>query len=62
MIPVTESVNLPFFTQFIDHCGAEWPNDVMTRAADAMLDELARITAIIRPKTPAMTEPGVPVA
>jgi len=26
------------------------PNDALTRSADAMLDELARITALIRPK------------
>jgi len=61
MIPVAESVNLPFFTQFIDDSGAVRPNDVMTRSADAMLDELARITALIRPKVPVTSEPGVPV-
>jgi NAD(P)H-dependent FMN reductase len=61
MIPVAESVNLPFFTQFIDDSGTVRPNDVMTRSADAMLDELARITALIRPKVPVTSEPGVPV-
>ena len=61
MIPVAESVNLPFFTQFIDDSGAVRPNDVMTRSAGAMLDELARITALIRPKVPVTSEPGVPV-
>lgn len=59
MIPVAESVNLPFFTQFIDDSGTVQPNDVMTRSADAMLDELARITALIRPKVPVASEPGV---
>jgi len=59
MIPVAESVNLPFFTQFIDDSGTVRPNDVMTRSADAMLDELARITALIRPKVPVTSEPGV---
>ena len=59
MIPVAESVNLPFFTQFIDDSGTVQPNDVMTRSADAMLDELARITALIRPKVPVTSEPGV---
>ena len=59
MIPVAESVNLPFFTQFIDDSGAVRPNDVMTRSADAMLDELARITALIRPKVPVTSEPVV---
>jgi NAD(P)H-dependent FMN reductase len=59
MIPVAESVNLPFFTQFIDDSGTVQSNDVMTRSADAMLDELARITALIRPKVPVTSEPGV---
>jgi len=59
MIPVAESVNLPFFTQFIDDSGTVRPNDVMTRSAYAMLDELARITALIRPKVPVTSEPGV---
>ena len=59
MIPVAESVNLPFFTQFIDDTGTVRPSDEMNRSADAMLDELARITALIRPKAPAANEPGV---
>jgi NAD(P)H-dependent FMN reductase len=59
MIPVAESVNLPFFTQFIDDSGTVRPNDVMTRSADAMLDELARITALIRPKASVAPEVGV---
>ena len=59
MIPVAESVNLPFFGQFIDESGTVRPNDVMMRSADAMLDELARITALIRPKTPATSAPAV---
>jgi NAD(P)H-dependent FMN reductase len=59
MIPVAESVNLPFLAQFIDDSGAVRPNEMMTRSADAMLDELARITALIRPKTPVTPEPAV---
>ena len=59
MIPVAESVNIPFFSQFIDDSGMVRANDVMARSADAMLDELARITALIRPHTPAMAERGV---
>jgi NAD(P)H-dependent FMN reductase len=49
MVTVAESVNIPFFAQFIDEAGKVRPNDAMTRAADAMLDELARITALLRP-------------
>jgi len=67
MIPVAESVNIPFFSQFIDASGVVQPNEVMTRAADAMLDELARVTALIRPNATASAaseeaaeaEPGV---
>ena len=61
MIPVAESVNIPFFNQFIDDSGTVRPNDLMTRSADAMLDELARVTALVRPKTAAVSEPVVPV-
>ena len=50
MIPVVESVNIPFFSQFIDEAGQVRANDVMTRAADAMLDELLRITGLLRPQ------------
>jgi NAD(P)H-dependent FMN reductase len=49
MVTVAESVNIPFFPQFIDEAGKVRPNDAMTRAADAMLDELVRITALLRP-------------
>ncbi|MGA3031388.1 MAG: NAD(P)H-dependent oxidoreductase [Candidatus Limnocylindrales bacterium] len=50
MIPVAESVNIPFFSQFIDDAGRVRPNDVMNGAADAMLDELARVTTLLRPR------------
>jgi NAD(P)H-dependent FMN reductase len=59
MIPVAESVNLPFFTQFIDASGTVRPSDEMNRSADAMLDELARITALVRPKVSVVSEPGI---
>jgi NAD(P)H-dependent FMN reductase len=48
MLPVVESVNVPFFTQFIREGRVE-PNEVMTQAADAMLDELVRTEAALRP-------------
>ena len=48
LLPVVESVNIPFFTQFIRDGRVE-PNEVMTHAADAMLDELVRIEAALRP-------------
>lgn len=59
MIPVLESVNIPFFSQFIDEAGHVRPNDVMTRAADAMLDELVRITALLRPQAAGVADATV---
>jgi NAD(P)H-dependent FMN reductase len=50
MVPVVESVNIPFFTQFINEAGDIRPSDSMTRAADAMLNELLRITTLLRPQ------------
>ena len=50
MVTVAESVNIPFFSQFIDEAGEVRPSDAMTRAADAMLDELLRITGLLRPQ------------
>ena len=43
MLPVTESVNIPFHAQFIDDEGRVQANEVMEGAADAMLDELQRL-------------------
>jgi hypothetical protein len=49
MFPVVESVNIPFHTQFLDEDGVLVPNEVMEQAADAMLTELARTEAALRP-------------
>jgi NAD(P)H-dependent FMN reductase len=57
MLPVVESVNIPFHTQFLDEDGALQPNEIMEQAADAMLDELVRTEAALRPLRPA-TEPA----
>jgi NAD(P)H-dependent FMN reductase len=47
MLPVFESVSIPFHAQFIDEDGAVQANEVMERAADSMLDELARTQAAL---------------
>lgn len=47
MIPVTESVNIPFHAQFIDDEGRLQANEVMETAADAMLDELLRLNGAL---------------
>jgi NAD(P)H-dependent FMN reductase len=49
MLPVTDSVNIPFFTQFLDQDGMLRPNAIMEQAADTMLDELVRTEAALRP-------------
>jgi NAD(P)H-dependent FMN reductase len=49
MFPVFESVNIPFHTQFLDSGGVLVPNEIMEQAADAMLNELGRTEAALRP-------------
>jgi NAD(P)H-dependent FMN reductase len=49
MLPVFESVNIPFHSQFIDEEGLVQANEIMELAADAMLDELVRTEAALRP-------------
>ena len=47
MVAVTDSVNIPFFAQFIDDDGVFHPNDVSAGALTAMLDEIARYTTVL---------------
>jgi NAD(P)H-dependent FMN reductase len=49
MTPVFEAVSIPFVAEFIGAGGALVPNEVMERAAAAMLDELVRVSAALRP-------------
>ena len=51
-LPVYDSVNIPFHTQFFDSDGVFRPNEVMEQAADTMLDELVRTEAALRPVRP----------
>ena len=48
MVPVFESVNIPFHTQFIRD-GQFHANEVLEQAAPAMLDELLRLDGALRP-------------
>jgi NAD(P)H-dependent FMN reductase len=48
MVPVTESVNIPFHTQFLVD-GKVQANETMEQAASAMLDELVRLEGALRP-------------
>lgn len=49
MTPVFEAVSIPFVQQFIGEDGSLTPNDVMTGAVKAMLDELGRVSEALRP-------------
>ncbi len=48
MFPLFEAVSIPFHTQFIDEDGLVVANEVMEKAATAMLDELVRTEAALR--------------
>jgi NAD(P)H-dependent FMN reductase len=48
MTPLFEQVNIPFYQQFIED-GAVRANEVMEQAAVAMLDQLVRMEALLRP-------------
>ena len=49
MVPVFESVNIPFVHNLIGDDGELAPNEIMDQAAVAMLDELARIGRALAP-------------
>lgn len=49
MTPVVEAVSIPFVAQFVGDEGEIEANEVMERAADAMLTELRRYTDALRP-------------
>lgn len=49
MMPVVEQVNIPFFQQFIDADGVVQANEAMEQASDAMLEQIVRLEATLRP-------------
>jgi NAD(P)H-dependent FMN reductase len=49
LVPVVDSVNIPFVREFLDDDGRLKPNEIMETAATAMLDELVRMTAAFQP-------------
>jgi len=56
MLPLFEAVNIPFHTQFIDEEGVLEANEVMVKAAAAMLDELVLTEAMLAPRRAAVRE------
>jgi NAD(P)H-dependent FMN reductase len=49
IMPVTDSVNIPFVRNFLDEDGRLKPNEVLESSATAMLDEVLRWTEALRP-------------
>ena len=49
IVPVTDSVNIPFVGEKLDEDRRLKPNEIMESAAGAMLDELARWALALRP-------------
>ncbi|MGZ4233933.1 MAG: NADPH-dependent FMN reductase, partial [Solirubrobacteraceae bacterium] len=58
MLPLTDAVNIPFHTQFLDDDGRVEANEVMEQAADVMLDELLRVEAALRPLRESVEQPA----
>ena len=58
MLPLTDAVNIPFRTQFLDDDGRVQANEVMEQAADVMLDELVRVAETLRPLREAVEQPA----
>jgi NAD(P)H-dependent FMN reductase len=56
MLPLFESVSIPFHTQFIDEEGRVQANETMETAADAMLSELVLSEQTLRPRREAIRE------
>jgi NAD(P)H-dependent FMN reductase len=49
MFAVAEAVSIPFVARFIDDEGVVEANETMEQAADAMLDELLRVSVALAP-------------
>lgn len=58
LMPVIEQVNIPFYQQFIDEDGVVQANEVMEQAAEAMLDQLVRLEATLRPLRSEVAQAG----
>jgi NAD(P)H-dependent FMN reductase len=58
MLPLTDAVNIPFHTQFLDDDGRVQANEVVEQAADVMLDELVRVEATLRPLRESVEQPA----
>jgi hypothetical protein len=48
IVPMTDSVNIPFIREKLDDDGRLKPNEIMEQAAATMLGELARYAPALR--------------
>jgi NAD(P)H-dependent FMN reductase len=59
MVPLFDSVNIPFVQQFLGEDGKLQPNEIMESAATTMLDELTTWTSALHPiRNPAPVPAG----
>ena len=49
MMPVPESVNIPFFTKHIDADGKFTPEEGLIKSAEGMINELVKWTNVLKP-------------
>jgi len=49
LYPLIEQVNIPFYQQFLDDAGVLQANEVMEQASVALLDQLVKMEAALRP-------------
>lgn len=57
MTPLTEAVAVPYVGRYLDD-SVFVPDETLSSAAKAMLDELVRVEAVLRPLRPALAESG----
>ncbi len=58
LFPLIEQVNIPFYQQFLDDEGVLQANEVMEQAAGALLDQLVRMEAALRPLRESAAQAG----
>ncbi|MGZ5192183.1 MAG: NADPH-dependent FMN reductase, partial [Flavisolibacter sp.] len=49
MMPISDTVNIPFFAKLIDEKGIFLPNETIIKSAEAMLTELEKWTEALKP-------------
>jgi NAD(P)H-dependent FMN reductase len=58
LFPLIEQVNIPFYQQFLDDERVLQANEVMEQAAGALLDQLVKMEAALRPLRESVAQAG----